>query len=110
MYFASTLFIDVYLKYFLINPYRISRNDTLKKFLKKRTPLRMVEPRPHGWSKTYFEKIQKKQCRIRTVTAPNFSQIGQKLRSGIAKSFPHPTIYLLPEFEVNWPKNDRVIE
>ena len=56
------------------------------------------------------KKIQKKQCRIRTVTAPNFSQIGQKLRSGIAKSFPHPTIYLLPEFEVNWPKNDRVIE
>merc|ERR1711873_239949 len=30
--------------------------------------------------------------------------------SGIAKSFPHPTIYLLPEFEVNWPKKDRVIE
>ena len=55
---------------------------------------------------TKTTKIQKKQCRIRTVTAPNFSQIGQKLRSGIAKSFPHPTIYLLPEFEVNWPKND----
>ena len=23
---------------------------------------------------------------------------------------PHPTIYLPPEFEANWPKNDRVIE
>ena len=23
---------------------------------------------------------------------------------------PHPTIYLLPKFEANWPKNDKVIE
>ena len=34
------------------------------------------------------KKIQKKQCRIRTVTGPNFSQIGQKLRSNIDTLFP----------------------
>merc|ERR1711873_161976 len=73
--------------------------------------LKIFSIRGHFLPPGHFEgsKIQKKQCRIRTVTAPNFSQIGQKLRSGIAKSFPPPTIYLLPKFEANWLKNDKVI-
>ena len=78
-----------------------------------------IIPHPTIYLMPKFEANWPKNDRV-IEWAPFLEGARQKWRRGATQGavalqcrhyiIPHPTIYLLPEFEVNWPKNDRVIE